>query len=78
MPKQKVILGFSGGIDSVTAAHSLCEEGYQVIALTLDTMGDELMLARARESAQKIGVEHIVLDVKESFRERIIEYFRYL
>ena len=75
MPKQKVILGFSGGIDSVTAAHSLREEGYQVIALTLDTMGDELMLARARESAQKIGVKHIVLDVRESFRERIIEYF---
>ncbi len=75
MPKQKVILGFSGGIDSVTAARSLLNEGYRVTALTLDTMGDECMLSRAEDSARQIGVEHIILDVRESFQERIIEYF---
>ena len=75
MPKGSVVLGFSGGIDSVTATRWLLEEGYDVTALTLDTMGDEQLLRRAKESARQIGVKHAILDVRESFQTKIIDYF---
>ena len=34
---KSVVLGFSGGIDSCTAAQRLRDEGYRVVALTINT-----------------------------------------
>ena len=56
-----MVLGFSGGIDSVTAATILKRRYERVVAVTLDTIGDEIMLSRAAESAAQLGIEHIVL-----------------
>ena len=73
--RESVVLGFSGGIDSVTAVILLQQTFRRVVAVTLDTIGDEVMLSRAKESARELGVEHIVLDVRESFTRQIIDYF---
>ena len=73
--RESVVLGFSGGIDSVTAVTLLQQTFRRVVAVTLDTIGDEVMLSRAKESARELGVEHIVLDVRESFARQIIDYF---
>lgn len=73
--RESVVLGFSGGIDSVTAVTLLQQTFKRVVAVTLDTIGDEVMLSRAKESARELGVEHIVLDVRESFTRQIIDYF---
>lgn len=70
-----VILGFSGGIDSVTAARYLVDRGFDVTALTLDTAGDRPMMERARERAAEIGIPHVAADVREEFSEQIVEYF---
>ncbi len=35
MDKSRVVLGFSGGIDSVAAVKLLQDKGFKVIALTL-------------------------------------------
>lgn len=75
MAERGVVLGFSGGMDSVTAAVKLKNEGWRVVALTLDTIGDRQMVDRARTVAAEIGVCHRVIDVSDVFREKIIKYF---
>lgn len=72
---ESVVLGFSGGMDSVTAVTLLQQSFKRVVAVTLDTIGDEVMICRAAESAQRLGVEHIVLNVREEFSRQIINYF---
>ncbi len=75
MSSKSVVLGFSGGMDSVTSAMKLKSEGWRVVALTLNTMGDDAMLDKARRVAKEIGVEHLAVDVREAFRESVIDYF---
>ena len=73
--KQSVLLGFSGGIDSCTSARRLMEEGYHVVALTIDTMGDQAMVEKAMTKATEIGVEWLKYDAREVFKREIIDYF---
>lgn len=73
--KQSVLLGFSGGIDSCTSALRLMAEGYHVVALTIDTMGDEAMLHKARTKAEEMGAEWLMYDAREEFKREIIDYF---
>ena len=63
-----ILLAFSGGIDSCTAAEKLLSEGYDVTALTLDMSGDEAMLEKARISADRLGVKHLVRNVQREFK----------
>lgn len=71
---RSVLLGFSGGIDSMTAAERLLLQGRRVVALTLDTTGDEAMLEKARQRAQGLGIEHLVKDVRAEFATTIERY----
>lgn len=73
--EKSVILGFSGGIDSSSAVGILREQGYRVIALTIDTMGDSTMLEKAEQKARELGVEWHSVDAKQRFDRDIIEYF---
>ncbi|MBQ4499726.1 MAG: tRNA-specific 2-thiouridylase [Alistipes sp.] len=75
MVKEGVLLGFSGGMDSSTAAERLLSEGYRVIALTIDTFGDESMLRYAREAAERIGIEWRSYDAQKEFRREVVDYF---
>ena len=75
MSKPSVVLGFSGGMDSATAVGRLRDAGYDVVAVTLDTLGDEKMLQCAQSRARELGVLHVVKDVREAFKESIIQYF---
>ena len=72
---QSVLLGFSGGIDSCTSARRLTDEGYRVVALTIDTMGDEAMLAKAQQKAEELGIDWLAYDAREVFKREIIDYF---
>ena len=72
--KENVLLAFSGGMDSRTAARLLLEE-YEVESLTLDTTGDADLLLSAKQYATELGIEHSSLDVQAEFRHRIIDYF---
>lgn len=72
---KSVVLGFSGGMDSITAARKLTAEGWRVVAVTLDTVGDALMLDKAQRVAAEMGIEHHIVDVREAFQRYIIDYF---
>lgn len=71
---ERVVLAFSGGIDSMTAAKMLQSE-YDVELLTLNTTGDQSMLSAAHERASQLGLDLTVRDVREEFNQEIINYF---
>ena len=75
MKHRGVALGFSGGMDSITAARRLLSDGYDVKAVTLDMLGEQSMVESAASSAREVGVEHYVRYVGEDFQSLIIDYF---
>lgn len=74
MSTQKVLLAFSGGIDSCTAARILQEQGYEVSLLTLNLFGDE-PIERATETAKILGLPLTIERLSDRFRQEIIDYF---
>lgn len=72
---RSVVLGFSGGIDSCTAAQRLKDDGYRVIALTINTTNDTTLLEKAKAKAHNLGIEWMQYDAVERFRINVIEYF---
>ncbi len=75
MDHKKVVLGYSGGIDSAAAVSILQQQGFEVIALTLDMCGDSELLEHARHSAAQAGVEFATINCEELFQREIKEYF---
>lgn len=73
--RKNVLLGFSGGIDSTAAAQSLAEQGHTVTLLTLDTIGEEYLEERIRQSAGRLDLPYRIENVRAAFREEIVRYF---
>jgi argininosuccinate synthase len=68
MSKQKLILAYSGGLDTSVAIKWLSKD-YDVIALCMD-VGEGKDLSVIKEKALLVGaIESIVLDVKEKFAQ---------
>ena len=74
MKKKRVLLGMSGGVDSSVTALLLKQQGYEVIGVTmmLYKQTDE---NDAKEVCNKLGIEHIVIDMQESFKKYVIDNF---
>ena len=89
MTKKRVLLGMSGGIDSTVSAMLLQEQGYEVVGVTFRTFDSikESCLARekgccsidsimeAKHNAQKMGIDHHIVDFRDTFREHVIANF---
>jgi len=75
--KEKVLVGMSGGVDSSAAALILKNNGYDVcgITLTLTENDNSRDISDARAVCEKLGIDHIVLDLRKEFRENVIFYF---
>ncbi len=67
MDNNKVILAYSGGLDTSIILHWLMQKGYEVIAYIAD-VGQEDDFEAAKEKALKIGASKVyVEDLKEEF-----------
>ncbi len=75
MERRSVVLGYSGGMDSRTAAARLRTEGYRVVAVTIDCTGNHALLATARERAEADNLEWLSYDARKEFRREVIDYF---
>jgi len=89
MSKGKVMLGMSGGVDSSVAAAILKEEGYEVFGVTMQIWPDIDEGRRQTESgccslsavddarrvANRLGINYYVLNFKEVFQQKVIDYF---
>jgi tRNA-specific 2-thiouridylase len=80
----KVLVGLSGGVDSAVAAALLVEQGHEVAAGYMKNWindegipGDcpwEKDIEDARAVARTLGIEFRVIDLIDSYRNRIVDY----
>lgn len=89
MKNKKVVVGMSGGVDSSVAAYLLKKEGYDVIGVTMEIWKKDATevveneggccgitaVDDARRVAQKLGIPHYVMNFRDIFQEKVIDYF---
>src|SRR3989339_584201 len=83
----RVVVGMRGGVDSSVTAAILLEKGYEVIGVTMRIwqcdQEDERETAccsinavnDARKVAEKLGIPFYVMDFRENFTDKVINYF---
>lgn len=79
--KAHIALGLSGGVDSATSAALLLSQGYRVTGVTCvfndadaGTASEKSSTIAAAESVcRALGIDHVVYDVREVFREQVID-----
>ncbi len=79
MSKKKVVVAFSGGLDTSYTVMKLTEEGYDVYAACANTGGfSPEQLKANEENAYKLGaVEYVTLDVTQEYYNKSLKYMIY-
>lgn len=77
MANKKIVLGFSGGLDTTYCAKYLSEEkGYEIHSIIVNTGGfSDEELKKIEEHAYKLGVKtHTTVNAVKGYYDRIIKY----
>jgi tRNA-uridine 2-sulfurtransferase len=88
LPKSRVLIAMSGGVDSAVAAARLVDEGHDVIGVTLHLWDYPEVGAGshgrccapedqydARRTADALGIPHFTFDRRELFAKQVVEPF---
>jgi tRNA-uridine 2-sulfurtransferase len=89
MNKNRVVIGMSGGVDSSVAAALLLEAGYEVIGVTMQIWPEQdsdktekeggccslSAVDDARRVANKLGIPYYVMNFKDIFEKKVVDYF---
>ena len=68
MPREKIVLAYSGGLDTSVIVHWLASQGYEVIALCLDLGQKVEDLEEIRKKGRQAGASKVLIeDVREEF-----------
>ena len=77
---KKILAAMSGGVDSSVCALLLGRQGYEVIGATMrlhggDACGSDKDIQDARAVCERLGIEHMAVDMSESFEQEVIGRF---
>lgn len=75
---KKIAVLMSGGIDSSFVALYLKKQGFDIVGITFLQYSREFQkndIERAKKVANKIGIPHFVFDIRDYFKEKIIDPF---
>ncbi|MGH7605510.1 MAG: tRNA 2-thiouridine(34) synthase MnmA [Gemmatimonadaceae bacterium] len=86
MPRERVLVAMSGGVDSSVAAAMLVEQGYDVVGATMKLFchGDDVpdrpccsldSVNDARRVCEQLGVPHYVLNLETRFGHDVVDNF---
>lgn len=76
MNEKRVLVGMSGGIDSSSVCLMLQEQGYEVVGMTMRVWDNgSNYIEEARNLAERLGIDHHVVDVREDFKNTVVRNF---
>lgn len=87
MPKKRVLVAMSGGVDSSVVAALMVRRGYEVFGVTMQIWQESRTDPRhsgccslgavedARRVAGKLGIPYYVVNMRDEFRDSVIRYF---
>jgi len=76
MPKKKIVVAFSGGLDTSYTVMRLANEGNEVYAACANTGGfSQEQLKKNEENAYRLGAkQYVTLDVTQEYYEKSLKY----